>query len=321
MVRVRKARQFPQTPDRKWTGWPVAERMTFSAFTAVADREAAEALGEAMERLPPGPQGVGILEVEDGSGLWEVAGYFASRPDEAGLSLLEASFGTRPFLVSEIPETDWVAQVKRALPPVEAGRFFVHGSHDADRIPEDRAALLVEAATAFGTGHHGTTLGCLLALDRLADEGASPESVLDLGCGTAVLAMAAALVWPVVPLASDIDEVAIEVARANIRVNGLEGRLNCVLAAGLDHSELIAGMPFDLVLANILKGPLIELAPSISGASAEGAHVILSGILDGQAQDVQVVYETFGFGTVHRDSIAGWTTLTLRRMPAGRAAP
>ncbi len=289
----------------------MAGQTTYLAWTVVDSRRAAEALAEAMERLAPGPQGVGILEIEDGSGLWEVAGYFSGRPDKAGIALLEVSFGSRPFLVSELPETDWVTKVQRELPPVEAGRFFIHGSHDADRVPEGRAALLVEAATAFGTGHHGTTLGCLLALERLENTGVCPNGVMDLGCGTAVLAMAAALAWPVDPIASDNDEVAVEVARTNIRVNGLQERIHCVQATGLDHPEIIDRAPYDLVFANILKDPLIHLAPSIARVSVHGGHVVLSGLLDAQVQEVRGVYEALGFGEVYRDSIAGWTTLTV----------
>jgi len=286
---------------------------TFTAFTTLPGRDAAEALGEAMERLNPEPHGVGVFEIEDGSGLWEIGGYFTEAPDVAGLALLAATFGGKPFVVSELPETDWVAKVQRELAPVEAGRFFVYGSHDADRVPEGRIALLIEAAMAFGTGHHGTTLGCLRALDRLVEDGLEPKSVLDLGCGTAVLAMAAAHVWPVTPLASDIDQVAVEVAEANAAANGLAGRIKCVEAAGLDHPTLLAAAPYDLVFANILKGPLIELAPSIAGAMAPGGTLILSGILNEQAEEVLSVYTALGFNTLQNEQIVDWTTLTLRR--------
>ena len=134
---------------------------TFSALTTVLGKEGADRLGEAMERLTPEPTGVGVFEVEDGSGLWEVGGYFIDAPDIGGLDLLAAAFSAKPFVVSEIPETDWVAHVRRELAPVEAGRFFVYGSHDSDQVPEECEPLLIEAAMAFGTGHHGTTLGCL----------------------------------------------------------------------------------------------------------------------------------------------------------------
>ncbi|MGB3553621.1 MAG: 50S ribosomal protein L11 methyltransferase, partial [Jannaschia sp.] len=227
---------------------------SWTALTTLPGRDAAEALGEKLEDVLA-PDGVGVFEMEDGSGLWEVGAYFAEAPDGTALALLAAAYGARPFAVSELPPTDWVAHVRRELRPVEAGRFFVYGSHDADRVPEGRVALLIEAAMAFGTGHHGTTQGCLLALETLIGEGIAPDRVADIGAGTAVLAMAAARVFPAAQVvASDIDSVAVDVARANLAVNGMEGRVNCVEAAGFEHPEL-AG-PFDLIFANILKGPL-----------------------------------------------------------------
>ncbi len=181
---------------------------TFTALTTLEGKAQAEALGLALEALDPKPIGVGVFEVEDGSGLWEVGGYFVESPDGIALALLAKAHGARDFSVSELPEVDWVAHVKRELKPVEAGRFFVHGAHDADRVPADAVALRIEAAMAFGTGHHGTTLGCLRALDRMVSAGVVKRRVADIGCGTAVLAMAAARVWPDTVLASDIDEVA-----------------------------------------------------------------------------------------------------------------
>ncbi|AXI44214.1 50S ribosomal protein L11 methyltransferase [Sulfitobacter sp. SK011] len=287
---------------------------TFTALTTLMGRDPAYALGDAMEGLTPEPTGVGVFEVEDGSGLWEVGGYFEAAPDETALMVLAVAMGAKPFVVSEVPETDWVAHVRRELAPVEAGRFFVYGSHDADKVPQDCEPLLIEAAMAFGTGHHGTTLGCLRALDRLADDGFEGQNVVDIGCGTAVLAMAAARIWPQNVLASDIDEVAVEVAAANVMANGLEGRVNCVEAAGFDHPVLAQAAPFDLVFANILKGPLVALAPDMAQAMQPGGYAILSGILNEQADDVIDVYARSGINLVHRDSIVDWTTLTLRKM-------
>lgn len=284
---------------------------TFTALTLVPVEADAKALGEAMERLDPEPTGVGVFEMEDESGLWEVGGYFTEAPDAAGLALLATAFDARPFVVSELPEIDWVAKVRRELAPVEAGRFFLYGSHDADRVPEGAVALLVDAAMAFGTGHHGTTKGCLLAFDRLLNGGVRPASVADIGCGTAVLAMAAAHTLPVTPLASDIDEVAVEVAEANVRLNGLDGRVECIEAMGFEHPRLAGAAPFDLIFANILKGPLIALAPDMAAHSATGGHVILSGILNPQADEVVAVYERAGFDLSHRDELGDWTTLTL----------
>jgi len=285
---------------------------TFTALTTLEGRDPAYALGEAMERLTPEPTGVGVFEVEDGSGLWEVGGYFEEAPDTAALAVLAKAMGAKEFTVSELPETDWVAHVRRELAPVEAGRFFVYGSHDADKVPEDCEPLLIEAAMAFGTGHHGTTLGCLKALDRLANEGFHGRNVADIGCGTAVLAMAAARIWPETVLASDIDEVAVEVAQANVDANGLTDRVTCVEAAGFDHPALAEAAPFDLVFANILKGPLVALAPDMAAALQPGGYAILSGLLNEQAEEVIEVYARSGINLTHRESIGDWTTLTLQ---------
>ncbi len=286
---------------------------TFSALTTVLGKEGADRLGEAMERLTPEPTGVGVFEVEDGSGLWEVGGYFIDAPDIGGLDLLAAAFSAKPFVVSEIPETDWVAHVRRELAPVEAGRFFVYGSHDSDQVPEECEPLLIEAAMAFGTGHHGTTLGCLRALDRLANEGFVGKSVADIGCGTAVLAMGAARIWTGDVIASDIDEVAVDVARVNVSANKLEGRVRCVEAAGFDNPELSAAGPFDLIFANILKGPLIMLAPEMCANLERDGYLILGGLLNEQADEIIDVYARSGANLVHHEVIGEWSSLTLRK--------
>lgn len=286
---------------------------TFTALTTLTGKAQAEALGEAMERLIPEPTGIGVFEVEDDSGIWEVGGYFTERPDEAGLALLTTMHGAKPFVVSELPETDWVAKVKRELAPVEAGRFFVYGSHDADKIPEGSEPLLIEAAMAFGTGHHGTTLGCLRALDHLANEGFVGKKVVDIGCGTAVLAMGAARIWPDNVMASDIDEVAVDVAEANVKANDLVGRVQCLEATGFEHGDLQAAGPFDLVFANILKGPLIDLAPDMAANLQGSGYAILSGILVHQAEDVIEAYARSGINLYRREDIGDWTTLILQR--------
>lgn len=166
---------------------------------------------------------------------------------------------------------------------------------------------------AFGTGHHGTTLGCLRALDRLDRQGVVGLNVADIGCGTAVLAMAAARIWPNPAIASDIDAVAVEVARANLVANGLAGRVVCVEAAGFDHPALAAAAPFDLVFANILKGPLVELAPDMAANVAKGGTIILSGLLVVQAESILAAYVKSGFSAYNREDIGEWSTLVMRR--------
>lgn len=286
---------------------------TWTALTTLTGEDRAQTLGAVLEGAQPTPVGVGVFEIEDGSGRWEVGAYFTDPPDDIVLALLAAAHGAAPFAVSELPDIDWVAHVRRELSPVQAGRFFVYGAHDADKLPPGRQGLLIEAAVAFGTGHHGTTLGCLRAIDRLADQGFTPRATIDVGAGTAVLAMAAARVFPGTVIASDIDPVAVEVALANARANDLADRLVCVEAAGFDHPRIAAAAPYDLILANILMGPLIDLAPAMARHAAQGGIAILSGLLTTQADAVSAAYTAQGWQGVGREDIGEWSTLVLRR--------
>ena len=286
-----------------------------TVFTTLRGRVRAKAISIAMERLDPAPEGVGIFEIEDDSGLWEVSGYFSQAPDRIQLALLAAAFHASEFVVSKLPEIDWVAHVRRELAPVEAGRFFVHGSHDSDKVPENREPLLVEAAMAFGTGHHGTTLGCLRAIDTLAATGVHCRRIADIGCGTAILAMAAARAWTnSTVLASDLDTVAVEAAEANVLANGLKGQVTCFVANGLNHPRLAAAAPFDLVVANILSKPLLALAVDIGNALAPRGRTILSGILAGQAERVIETYNEEGMELTHCENISDWITLRMRKI-------
>ena len=287
---------------------------TFTALTTVEGKANAEALGEALERVDPTPTGVGVFEIEDSSGCWEVGAYFQGEPDKAALMLLATLYKANDFVVSELPELDWVAKVKRELSPVVAGRFFVHGSHDADKVPADCEPLLIEASMAFGTGHHGTTKGCLEAIDEIARSSFRPKSVLDLGCGTAVLAMAAARTWSTAAvLASDIDPVAIDVANANITANVLADRVICFEADGLDHDMTLRHAPYDLIVANILKSPLILLCRPIVDLLAPNGLLILSGILNDQAAEVSNVYQQVRNSIVSKREIGDWTTIMFRK--------
>lgn len=288
---------------------------TFTALTTLIGEDAANGLAEAIEKMEPEPTGVGVFEIEDDSGLWEVGAYFLEQPNTAVLELLAMAFQAKPFVLSELPEIDWVAHVRRELSPVEAGRFFVFGSHDADKVPAGRIALQIEATVAFGTGHHGTTLGCLRAFDRLIDQGFAPEKVADIGCGTAVLALAAAAVLPdALIIASDIDEVAVDVARANVAINNLEGRIDCLEAAGFAHPRLAQAAPFDLVFANILKGPLVELAVPMAQHLAQNGLIILSGLLVTQAEAITEAYIAAGFAPEAREDLGEWSALVMRRL-------
>lgn len=290
--------------------------ISYSALTTLKGQDAADALAAAMEKLQPEPYGVGVFEIEDGSELWEVGAYYLERPNEAFLMMLATAFGANDFVISEIPEVDWVAKVRRDLKPVVAGRFFLFGSHDKDKVPASGVVpLQIEATVAFGTGHHGTTLGCLKAVDRLEARGYQASNIADIGSGTGVLALAAASIWPQARIiASDIDMVAVDVAKANAEINGLADRVPCVEAAGFAHREIAARAPYDLIFANILKGPLLELAPAMAQHAAVGGHVILSGLLVVQAEDITAAYVANGFELVEREDLGEWSALVLRRL-------
>lgn len=286
---------------------------TFTALTTLDGEAAGQALGEALELLDPAPTGIGVFEVEDGLGRWEVGGYFTEKPDIAGLALLTTLHGAAPFVVSRVEDRDWVAQVRRELHPVDAGRFTVYGAHDAHRVGENRVGLRIEAAMAFGTGHHGTTRGCLELTERLIRRGFAPRRVADVGCGTGVLAMAAARIWRCPCMAGDIDGIAVDTTRENARANDLAPWVQSFRSAGLRHARIRASAPFDLLYANILAGPLKRLAPDISAVMAPGGHVVLSGLLNSQATSVAKVFAGFGLPVADRVRLGEWTSLCLVR--------
>ena len=287
---------------------------TFTALTTLPGKINASDLGDALERLTPQPIGVGVFELEDGSGLWEVGAYFSEKPDDISLALLAAVFQAEEFKISELPQIDWVSKVQRSLKPVVAGRFFVYGSHDSDKVPPDCEPLLIEASMAFGTGHHGTTKGCLLALEQLIKVGFKAKNVIDVGCGTAVLAMAAARIFSANVIASDIDSVAHSVAKLNIIANGLDQNIQCFEASGFVHEQIKTKNPFDLIFANILLAPLLELATDISKYSLSGGYVVLSGILSEQAELVVKKYTGVGFSLSNQIEIGEWVTIIFRKI-------
>lgn len=287
---------------------------TFTALTTLPGKINASDLGDALERLTPQPIGVGVFELEDGSGLWEVGAYFSEKPDDISLALLAAVFQAEEFKISELPQIDWVSKVQRSLKPVVAGRFFVYGSHDSDKVPPDCEPLLIEASMAFGTGHHGTTKGCLLALEQLIKVGFKAKNVIDVGCGTAVLAMAAARIFSANVIASDIDSVAHSVAKMNIIANGLDQNIQCFEASGFAHEQIKTKNPFDLIFANILLAPLLALATDISKYSLSGGYVVLSGILSEQAELVVKKYTGVGFSLSNQIEIGEWVTIIFRKI-------
>ena len=232
---------------------------------------------------------------------------------ETAASTLDLPADITP-VISQLPVKDWVSETQAGLSPVRAGRFFVYGSHDADKVPADVVPLLVDAGMAFGTGHHGTTAGCLRIFSELLETDAKLNSVLDLGCGAGILAIAAAKTLPSTDiLATDIDPDAIEVTDQNIIENDVPGRIQTAVADGFDSPALSDGK-FDLIFANILAGPLMGVADEITAATANGGHVILSGILDEKAEQVAQRFRRAGLSVTPQPSLEGWTSRLAQKI-------
>jgi ribosomal protein L11 methyltransferase len=258
---------------------------------------------------------------------WRLEAYFEEEPGEEMVAMLRQlvpSAGAAAPEVERLGDEDWVTLSQQGLEPILAGRFFVHTPAHRDSAPAGSIALEIDAGRAFGTGQHETTSGCLEALSRLRAQGLAFGNLLDLGTGTGLLAFAALRLWPAArAAASDIDPVAIEVAEENAAVNGVRlgrarGRVELVAAAGLDHVRLKARAPFDLVIANILAGPLIELAPSVAAALAPGGLLLLAGLLDNQADAVAAAYRRRGLMLTGRIDRGEWPTLVMRKRRTGR---
>jgi ribosomal protein L11 methyltransferase len=251
----------------------------------------------------PGDGWVVDAYYEDAIGLAEIADLVDGGPAVRSANIT----------IEVVPDENWVAVSQAGLPPVVAGRFLVHGSHDRAIGRLKRDAIEIDAGEAFGTAHHATTLGCLTAIDRLTRARAFTR-VLDLGCGSGVLAIAAARVLPKAAIiASDFDPEAVRVAGENVRKNALAGRIALVAALGLDHPALRRRAPYDLVIANILAEPLIALAQRLAGVIPPRGVVVLSGILQSQAAAVLAAYGAAGFARERVDWLNGWVTLTIRR--------
>ncbi|UVK46077.1 50S ribosomal protein L11 methyltransferase [Mesorhizobium sp. AR07] len=281
------------------TGKIEAERI-FAAFEAAFEDEG----------LP-----IAVLEVDEDKDIHEVSLYADDDVDAvearvkdilAGLSL------SKPIEREALPDIDWVARSLEGLKPVRAGRFFVHGAHDRGKRHSGELAIEIEAGLAFGTGHHGTTAGCLEMLERVVRR-EHPRNALDLGTGSAVLAIAVAKLARIPVLATDIDPVAVRVAAANARLNHVKALVETVTAPGFHHPIFGKRAPFDLIVANILARPLMRLAPQMADHIALGGSIVLSGILERQRDAVVSAYVGQNFRhvrTLHRE---GWVTIHLKR--------
>jgi ribosomal protein L11 methyltransferase len=256
-----------------------------------------------------------ITAFEGPGGRWDITVHFADAPDRASIrELVGIAAGdevARNITFDSVEARDWVKVTLEELVPVRAGRFIVHGHHDRAKIPSNKLGIEIEAALAFGTGHHGTTRGCLLLLDHVL-KGYRPRRVLDLGSGTGVLAIAAARALQVRVMASDIDPLAVRVARDNARLNGTGNLVATIRATGFSAPQFAQHRPFDLVLANILANPLRQMATPMARHLAPSALVILSGLLPHQAQSVIAAYRGRGLVLERQLQIEGWSSLLMR---------
>jgi ribosomal protein L11 methyltransferase len=254
---------------------------------------------------------------------WRLDAYFEEQPDAASIAEIRALVpsATMEPLIEHILEEDWVTLSQAGLEPIHAGRFYVHIPSRAEAVPPDAIAFAIDAGRAFGTGHHETTTGCLLMIDRLKQQGLRFTDIADIGTGTGLLAFAARAVWPMARvIASDIDPVAIAVTAENAAANGIPvgrgpGRIELVTAPGLAHGRLRARAPYDLIIANILAGPLIELAPVFASALLPGGSLILAGLLDHQAERVAQAYRRRHMRLAETILLGDWPTLRLVKRP------
>lgn len=306
------------------TGFPFApERAGSWKITLPCTKAEAEALaGDVAEIALLDPQPTLMTSEPDPArpDAWQLDVYVEGKPDQAlidlTVSLVPSAAGTKPE-ISHIPEEDWVTLSQSGLEPIRAGRFFVHTPHNADDVPEGLTGFVIDAGRAFGTGHHETTTGCLMMLDRLKRNGKRFADIADVGTGTGLLAFAARSLWPAAKLiASDIDPVSIDVTAENAAANGIRvgrgrGQVELVVAAGLTDRRLKARLPYDLLIANILAGPLIELAPVFASAVLPGGSLILAGLLDSQAEAVAQAYRRQGMYLADSIVLGDWPTLRM----------
>lgn len=255
-----------------------------------------------------------VAMVETGKG-WLGEAYYTDEPSEAVLRTivvrtLGKAAAKRKIAIEALADRNWVKDSLEAMPPVHGGRFTVFGHHDRDRVPANAVGIEIEAGLAFGTGHHGTTLGCLRALDRLLKARRFTRP-LDVGTGTGVLAIALAKAAHVKVMATDIDPIAVEVTKENAAKNGVGSTIRAFTANGVSTAAVQAGAPYDLVFANILAKPLVALAPKVRPLLAPGSVIILSGLLVSQRREVEAAWRAQGCVPLFRIDIDGWATLTL----------
>jgi ribosomal protein L11 methyltransferase len=298
------------------TETPKPAASTYQA-TVEAEPPAAGRIARALDEAEV-PQALSVSYFDLGNGRFEISAHYAEAPALDVLTALidKAADGgiVSPLRIDEVANANWVVVSQGQRPPVRAGRFLIHGSHDRDTAPRNRFTIEIDADRAFGTAHHASTRGCLLALDTLVKRG-RPDLVLDLGTGTGVLAIAAARAFDRPVVATDTDPVAVAIAKDNARKAGVAQQIHALQAEGFAHGALRCLKP-DLILANILARPLYDLAPAMAKALQPGGLAILSGLTPDQAPALAARYRTHGFVLEKRIILDGWATLILGRRSA-----
>lgn len=298
------------------SSWKITLPCTRDEAEAI-DFEGAELLG-----IDPAPVLLTSETIPDDPLAWQLEAFFEGKPGKAEIAALRTlvpSAGDAKPVVEKLPDADWVTLSQAGIEPVHAGRFYVHTATNKGEVPEGAKTFRIEAGRAFGTGTHETTSGCLLTLDAMRARGEVVRNLLDIGTGTGLLAFAAMHLWPrAYATASDIDPVAVEVTAENAAANGVTlgdgaGQLALAAAPGLEHPLLIGRAPYDLIIANVLAGPLIELAPSIAAALAPGGTLVLAGLLEAQAGRVAHAYRRQGLRLAGKTPMGEWPALRLRK--------
>ena len=286
-------------------------------LTIRAEKSINDGIADLLENIYPEPTAVSHFEENKSEDRWTTSAHYESEPDKANIiekisNILGFSPENYELEISKVENIDWVSHVQKGLKPVRAGRFLIHGSHDSDKAKNEPYPILIDAAQAFGTAHHGTTEGCLKAISKLS-ETLNPKNILDLGAGSGILAIAASKVFKQANIiACDIDPISVEVAKTNDGLNRPEGKTQApithICSDGLNDKSIQASAPFDLLIANILAKPLIAMAPEVAEAVAPNGTLLLSGILDVQSADVIKAYEAEGLTHLKTDLIDEWTT-------------
>ena len=286
----------------------------YVARVPIAESEADTVTDAILGAIWPETSAAAALEIEN---KWRLEAYYTEAPDKADIARIVSRALGRDIpadsvSIEQIADQDWVRSSLESLPPVTAGRFIVHAHHDRDRVRSNQIGIEIEAGLAFGTGHHGTTKGCLVAINDVLKR-FKPHNALDIGTGTGVLAIALARATHIPVLATDIDKDAVEVSQENVRANAAQAEVRVVLADGVRTASVTDAGPYDLIVANILANPLVAMATGISRLAVPGAALILSGLLTWQGRQVIAAYRNRGFVLVRRHAIDGWLTLVMEK--------